>query len=255
MHDAALVRGLQPLGDLPRDGQGLCRTDSAFREAVGERGPLDQFQHERLDVAGVFEAVNGSDVRMVQRGQDVRFALEARQTVGVEHEDVRQHLERDLAIERAVVRAIDVAHPAAAERVQNPVVPDLLSDPRHGAIVRPGWAHRCDFPGRRREKISRLVVGRDQPFDLAPQGLVFAALRFEERATFARRAFQCSFIQLLDAPPSFGRHPAGAFLSVSSQNSHARARLHSRFTVRGEMFRTSAVSSTDSPPKNRSSTI
>ena len=52
-----------------------------------------------------------------------------------------------------------------------------------------------------------------------------------------------------------GGHPSGDLSGLSSQYSHARARFHSRFTVRGETFSTSAVSSTVSPPKNRSSTI
>src|SRR5439155_5762465 len=43
-------------------------------------------------------------------------------------------------------------------------------------------------------------------------------------------------------------------LSLSSRYSHALARFQSRMTVKGERLRTSAVSSTLSPPKNRSST-
>ena len=49
--------------------------------------------------------------------------------------------------------------------------------------------------------------------------------------------------------------PFCLYLPDSSPCNQALASLHSRFTVRGEMRSASAVSSTDSPPKKRISTI
>ena len=51
---------------------------------------------------------------MVQRGERLRFALEARQPLGIGGEAVRQDLDRDVAIELRVARAIDLAHAAGA---------------------------------------------------------------------------------------------------------------------------------------------
>jgi len=55
-----------------------------------------------------------------------------------------------------------------------------------------------------------------------------------------------------------GRHfesvsRGGASVSLISRSSHARARLHSRRTVRSDRFKTAAVSSTLNPAKNRNS--
>ena len=44
---------------------------------------LDQLHHERRDAVGSLEAVDLRDVRMVERREDLRFALEARQTIGI----------------------------------------------------------------------------------------------------------------------------------------------------------------------------
>ena len=50
--------------------------------------------------------VDRGDVRMIQRRERLRLALEPRQAVGVRGERVRQDLDRDLATERRVRRPI-----------------------------------------------------------------------------------------------------------------------------------------------------
>ena len=62
-----------------------------------------------------FEAVDRGDVRMVERREDFGFALEAREPVGVGRERRRQDLDRDLALQLRVGRAIDLAHAAFAD--------------------------------------------------------------------------------------------------------------------------------------------
>ena len=54
-------------------------------------------------------------LRMVQRREHSRFALEAREPVRVGGEGARQDLDRDVAPELAVAGAIDFAHPADAD--------------------------------------------------------------------------------------------------------------------------------------------
>ena len=53
------------------------------RDAVGQRLALDQFQHQRADAVRLFEAVDRADVRMIERREHARFALEARQPIGI----------------------------------------------------------------------------------------------------------------------------------------------------------------------------
>ena len=56
------------------------------------------------------------DVRVIQRGEHLRLALEAREAIGVGGERVGEDLQRDVATELRVARAIDLAHAAGADR-------------------------------------------------------------------------------------------------------------------------------------------
>ena len=64
--DALLVGGFQRLRDLLGDGERLVNGNSTLGDAVGEGRPLDQFQDECLRLVGLFQALDGRDVRMVQ---------------------------------------------------------------------------------------------------------------------------------------------------------------------------------------------
>ncbi len=59
--------------------------------------------------------VDVRDVRMVQRGEDFRFALEPREAVSVTANDVRQHLDRDWRFRFVSRGAIDLTHAARAD--------------------------------------------------------------------------------------------------------------------------------------------
>ena len=77
--DAALMRKFHGIGDLPRNRQRLVHRNWPLREALGERRTFDQFEDERA----IFYSVDGCDVGMVQRRQDLSFASETRQTISV----------------------------------------------------------------------------------------------------------------------------------------------------------------------------
>ena len=53
MDDTGLVGGFQRVGDLSRDRHGLADRER-MREALGESGTLDQFQHQGASVARYF---------------------------------------------------------------------------------------------------------------------------------------------------------------------------------------------------------
>ena len=55
----------------------------------------------------------------------LRFALEARQAIRVARERIRQDLDRDVAIEPRVARAVHLAHPARAQQRQDFELPDV----------------------------------------------------------------------------------------------------------------------------------
>jgi hypothetical protein len=115
MDDALVVRRLERLGDLLRDGQSLIERQRPAREPLRQILAVDQFHHERANAGGLFESVNVRDIGMVESRQRLRLPLEAGQPVGILGERLRQDLDRHVAIEARVLRAIDFAHAARAD--------------------------------------------------------------------------------------------------------------------------------------------
>ncbi len=124
MDDAVLVRGLEGFGDLPGDRQRLVQRNGSLRDAIRERRSLDELEDERA----FLESVNRRDVQMIERREDLRLALEARQAIGIECERLGQDFQRDVAIEPAVARAIPLAHPARADEGSDFVRADARPD-------------------------------------------------------------------------------------------------------------------------------
>ena len=102
------------------------------RDAIGERRALDQLHHQRSRASGLLDAVNVGDVRMVERGKDLGFALKPREPVGVGRDRRRENFDRDLALQIGV---------GARYTSPIPPSPSLTSD-LVGADAR-AWRHRC----------------------------------------------------------------------------------------------------------------
>ena len=85
MDDALLVRSLERFGDLLRDGLGFRDGERPARDDLQQVLALDQFHHEGVDVCRAVRrfdhAVDLRDVRVIQRGERLRFADESRDTI------------------------------------------------------------------------------------------------------------------------------------------------------------------------------
>ena len=136
MHDAALVRGVEGIGDLPCDAHGLLDRQRRASEALGQRGAFDQLHHDAADVVGVLDAVDVRDVRVIERGEDLRLAREPRQPLAVAGEAGRQHLDGDVALQAVVARAIDLAHAAGPDRSDDLVVTECRARRQHAGTSR-----------------------------------------------------------------------------------------------------------------------
>jgi hypothetical protein len=71
---------------------------------------------QELRSGRLLQTVDRRDVRMIQRGEHVRLALEARHALGIMAEPVGDDLDRDVAAELRVARAIDLAHAPGANK-------------------------------------------------------------------------------------------------------------------------------------------
>ena len=82
----------------------------------------DELHHEKHDVwpltGGVRDrsgVVDLRDVRMVQRRERLRLAVEPRRALRIRGERVRQHFQRDVALQPRIARAIHLSHAAFAD--------------------------------------------------------------------------------------------------------------------------------------------
>jgi hypothetical protein len=81
--DALLVRDFERVRDLLRNRQRVIEWDHALRDPLRQIVAFDQFHHQRAYVVSgfsrtFFESVDRRDVRMVERGEDLGFALKTR---------------------------------------------------------------------------------------------------------------------------------------------------------------------------------
>ena len=87
----------------------------------------------------------------------------------------------------------------------------------------------------------------EEGLHLGAQFGVAGALPFEERGALFGGPLQRALEDAVNLSPALAVHRAQPF--CSSRRRNALARSHSRPTVAGETFKTSAVSSTLKPPK------
>ena len=233
-------------------------------DAVRERWTFDELQHERLNAIGVFETVNRRDIRMVQRGEDLRFTPETREAIGIQREGRGPDLERDVAIEVGIVRPIDLAHAAGADefdgscRDRAELPGSSARRPRSG-IQPAGKAadNDVDCSAGCSIKLPACPMAARSDSTSARKARVVAALCRHERGTLRRRPRECGLDDLFDAMPG-GRVHHGRVRSspvVILRYSQPFAMSHSRVTVDRETVSTSATSASVRPPKYRSSTI
>jgi hypothetical protein len=105
MRDALLMRGLEPVGDLPCDGKRFLQRNRPFLDSCRERRPFDQLHHQ---VVGA-HVVERANVGMVQRTDDAGLTLEALTELLV------ADLDGNVASEACIPRTVDLAHAAFAD--------------------------------------------------------------------------------------------------------------------------------------------
>ena len=150
-------------------GQRALRAPRLF-DALGERLAVDVFHDQRARSGVVFDAIDGRDVRMIERAQRPRFALDAREARRIVGEFPRQHLQRHVAAEPLVPCAIDLAHAAEADQGGDRIATDARADVERRAR----GVHQRRFP-----EGAGIVVREQQSLRLRAQIGVARALGLE----------------------------------------------------------------------------
>src|SRR5262249_50017604 len=109
MDDVFFMCSLESLSDLPRVVQNLWNGQRAAQCFA-----FYQFQHQESRALGFLQSVNCGDIGMIERRQSARFLSYRSQSLRVVCKLAGQSLDRNIAPEFAVMRAIDLAHAASA---------------------------------------------------------------------------------------------------------------------------------------------
>src|SRR5438552_3841031 len=107
--------GFEGLRDLLGNRESIVNRNWSSCDASIQALTVDEFEHEELLAVSFVQTVNGADVRMVQGSEDLGFAAESCETLGVVCERLGENLQRDVAPELRVMRAIHLAHAARAK--------------------------------------------------------------------------------------------------------------------------------------------
>ena len=116
MDHPALVRRLDAGGDLNGHVDRFIERQRAAPQPCGERLALDELERQVGGAVDRLQAVDSCDVRVGERREQPRLALEAREPLGVLRELRRQRLDGHVTPQPRVTGAIDLAHAARAER-------------------------------------------------------------------------------------------------------------------------------------------
>jgi hypothetical protein len=133
VNDAVLVSFLERLRDLLRDLDSFVCRDRPALQALGEVFAVDELHRQEVRGGAVvecrsLEAVDVGNVRVVERGEQLRLAFEACQALGVLGQLGWQQLDRDVAAEVGVGGAVHLARAASADHGGDAVVSERLAD-------------------------------------------------------------------------------------------------------------------------------
>ena len=110
----------------------LGQRNRSLRQPIGQRFAVHELEDQKLRSVGFFETVNAGNVRMIQRGQQLRFALEPSDPFGILGERCGQALDRHAPIEAGIASAIDLAHAARTQSRFNFIRTDPRARLNHG---------------------------------------------------------------------------------------------------------------------------
>ena len=114
--DAVPVCRLKRVRDLDAEAEYLRERQRPAFDTRGQRLAFEQFEHEVLGVVLSADVVQAADVRVIERGDRLGLAREARAELRVTRQLRREHLHRDLAVQARIARLIHLAHASGTDQ-------------------------------------------------------------------------------------------------------------------------------------------
>ena len=115
MRHRAIVRGSDRRDDRQRQLEEARQRQPSEWYEVGQVLAVDQLHGDEAQPLGLLHRVDGDDVRVAERGDRLRLALEASQPLGIFGHGVWQHLDGDLPAQSRVEGSVHLTHAADAQ--------------------------------------------------------------------------------------------------------------------------------------------
>ena len=122
MDDAAPVSGVERIRNLAGEVDHSLGRDRALLDDLLHRPPLEPLHRDERLPAMFPELVDHADVRVFERRGEAGFPFESREPFGGHDRVGAQQLDRDFAAEAEILGAIDHAHTALTELVEQTIV-------------------------------------------------------------------------------------------------------------------------------------
>jgi hypothetical protein len=126
--DALSMGSVECVRDLYSHREDLFNRKRLAFNAMFQRFPVPELHHdERLTILLAYVA-NSANVGMAQSGRGLRFALQARQRLGVARNFFWEKLENNKSAEPVVLRFLDDTHASAAQFFQDSEMRDCRAN-------------------------------------------------------------------------------------------------------------------------------
>jgi hypothetical protein len=131
VHDAACVRGREPLGHARGDLDRLLHRQRPAPQPISQRAPfVVRHGDEEAAVVRLSDLVDGGDVGVIEGGGGPRLLHQPAVRRGIAAQVGRQQLERHRAVQSGVPCQVDPPHPPLPQRADDAV------SPHYGALLR-----------------------------------------------------------------------------------------------------------------------
>src|SRR6185295_2141263 len=101
---------------------------------IRKRFAFDQFHYQKRLALVFFDSMDGRNIWMVERRQQLRFSFETRQPLRLVNQRFGYELERHRAIEFEVACAVNLAHSTLADLLDDLVMGDCLADQKWASL-------------------------------------------------------------------------------------------------------------------------
>ena len=128
MNNSLGMRRVHGIGNLYRQRKQQLDFERPPGDLVLQRRAFQIFHGDEGFSILLADVVNGADVRMVQGGSSLRFALETAQRQRIASHFIGKKFESDEAVQPGILGLIDHPHAAAAKLLDDAVVRDSLPD-------------------------------------------------------------------------------------------------------------------------------